>query len=88
MVSGTESRPLTQDANSVGRQFEELLLKQVVECILPKGSGELYGGGTGASVWRSMLADGIAKELASRDIVGLQERLTNATQQVASQDGT
>lgn len=80
-VRGPERQSPAQDKNSVSHQFEELLFKQVVEDMLPKGSGDLYGGGVGASIWRSMFADGIAKELATRSILGLEERMSKLTSQ-------
>lgn len=43
--------------------FDQMLMRTVVETMLPKG-GEAFGGGIGADMWRSQLADAVAGQMA------------------------
>jgi hypothetical protein len=57
-------------------QLEELVIRQTLERVLPKGSGAYYGKGLAGDIWRGMLADGLAKSLAERELFGLRTLLT------------
>ena len=43
--------------------FDTMLMRTVVETMLPK-DGVSFGGGIGADMWRSQLADAVAGQLA------------------------
>jgi Rod binding domain-containing protein len=59
--------------SNVGVQFEAMVLRQVLEDMLPKDASSVFGEGTAGNVWRSMLAENLANAMASRNILGLAE---------------
>lgn len=58
-------------AEAANVEFQALFLTQVVEQMLPDDAESVYGAGTGGPIWRSMLAEKIAAQLAERDVLGL-----------------
>ncbi|MEL6750810.1 MAG: rod-binding protein [Pseudomonadota bacterium] len=72
-VASTTSRPAPA-AKSVGTEFETLVLTNLIETMLPKGDA-IYGGGAGADVWRSQLAQTIAAQLAHAETIGIAKTL-------------
>lgn len=51
--------------------LEALVLQKLVETMLPKDSGAVFGGGTAGDVWRSMLAEELAKSLGKSVHLGI-----------------
>lgn len=45
--------------------LEQLVLQRLVEAMLPKETGTLFGRGTAGEVWRSMLAQQLAAQIGS-----------------------
>ncbi len=62
-------------AGEAHRRFEAMVLSNFVESMLPKSNATLFGAGTAGQVWRSMLAERIANEVAQAGGIGLAERL-------------
>jgi peptidoglycan hydrolase FlgJ len=54
--------------------FEQLVLKNLVETLLPKNSSVLFGSSTAGEVWRSMLADHLASEIGKTVELGTTRR--------------
>jgi hypothetical protein len=69
---------LGENASPVSQEFEAVLLRQIVETMLPKDNAGLFGGAVSGSICRSMFADGIAGELSKGDILGLSGILNGA----------
>lgn len=70
-----------------GVEFEAMFLRQFLEIVMPKDdSGGVYGGGPGGSMWRSMLADNIAKAVAQDSPLGLAEKVAQADAQPPEMD--
>lgn len=44
--------------------LEQLVLQRMVEAMLPKDAGELFGHGTAGDIWRSMLAEQLAAQIS------------------------
>lgn len=51
--------------------IEELVLQNLVENMLPKEDSSVFGSGTAGDVWRSMLAEQLAKEIGKTVDLGL-----------------
>ncbi|MGQ7792552.1 rod-binding protein [Faunimonas sp. B44] len=66
------------DERSVYRRFEAFVLQTFVESILPKEASSVFGKGTSGSIWRSMLAEQIAGQVAEAGGVGIADRLVAA----------
>jgi len=66
-------RPST--AQSAKTEFQALVLTSMVESMLPKDAEHVFGSGTAGSIWRSMMAEKIAAQLAERDVLGLSKDL-------------
>ncbi|MFZ4807715.1 MAG: rod-binding protein [Hyphomicrobiaceae bacterium] len=57
--------------------FQAVILRTMVEQMLPAKADHVFGSGTAGSVWRSMLAEKIAAQMASRDVLGLDKMLSH-----------
>ncbi len=57
------------------RDLEGMLLQNVIESILPKDSGGLYGGGVAGGMWRSVLAEHIGTQIARSGGIGIAAHL-------------
>jgi len=66
----SSARP-TGDAKTVQKDFQAVVLTTMIEAMLPQDAQSVFGSGTAGSVWRSMLADKLAHQLAERDVLGL-----------------
>jgi peptidoglycan hydrolase FlgJ len=56
-------------------EFEASILKSFVDAILPKNEADVYGQGTAGDIWKSMLADQVAKQIAKSGAFGISKRL-------------
>jgi flagellar protein FlgJ len=65
----TKQRPDTR-ADAV-KGLEKLVLQKLVEAMLPKETGTLFGRGTSGEVWRSMLAEQLAAQIGSSVDLGV-----------------
>ncbi len=64
------------------RKFEAVLLQSFVETMLPKDS-ELFGDKESAGVYRSMMAEQLANQIANAGGIGLAKSLQNKSPQAA-----
>ncbi len=64
-----------QKAARVQVEFEASVLKTFVDAILPKDETSVYGQGTAGDIWKSMLADQIARQIAKSGAFGISKRL-------------
>lgn len=64
-----------QKAARVQVEFEASILKTFVDAILPKDETSVYGQGTAGDIWKSMLADQIARQIAKSGAFGISRRL-------------
>ncbi len=55
------------------RGVEELVLQKLVETMLPKEDSGVFGSGTAGDVWRSMLAEQLAKQIGKTVDLGLMK---------------
>jgi peptidoglycan hydrolase FlgJ len=55
-------------------QFEAVLLQNMVESMLPQDS-EMFGSGTAGNVWKSMLAEKVAAEIARTGSLGIAKQI-------------
>ena len=66
--------PTTSSNSPVGsahRQFETMVLKDFVQRMLPEKSEATFGQGTAGSIWKSWMADAVAKEISDAGGIGL-----------------
>ncbi len=59
----------------VAQQFEATVLSAFINEAMPKNASAYYGQGTAADIWKSMLSDQIAHQLARSGSLGLARRL-------------
>lgn len=70
---GTAPRKDANGARGAAQEFEAFVLQSFIEAMLPKKAGSVFGGGTAGEIWRSMLAEQVAKEVARSGGVGIAE---------------
>ena len=77
-ASFAASKPLKSPDETVKayKGLEQLVLKNLVETLLPKNSSVLFGSSTAGEIWRSMLADQLASEIGKSVALGTAHRNT------------
>lgn len=63
--------------------LEQLVLKNLVETMLPNNSSALFGSGTAGDMWRSMLANQLASAIGNTVDLGTARRQTNGVPSAA-----
>ena len=66
------------DRKTPAMQFEAFVLQTFVEAMLPKEADGVFGGGTSGDIWRSMLAEHIATEVARSGNLGIANLIEKA----------
>jgi peptidoglycan hydrolase FlgJ len=66
--------PSMDDQTKAYKGLEQLVLKNLVENMLPNESAGFFGSGTAADIWRSMLADQLATEMGHSVDLGISNR--------------
>lgn len=80
-VASTGSTPGIMPARSIAthknphKEFEAFFLQTFVESMLPKESETLFGSGPAGNIWKSMLAEHLANELAQGTAFGIAEQI-------------
>lgn len=80
LVHLRNNHALTAEKAAPYQQFEAHLLQTFVESMLPEDGSALYGAGTAGEIWKSMLAEGIAAQLARAGGIGIAEILAASTE--------
>lgn len=62
--------PLDRTAHAF-KELEQLELQKLVEAMLPADAESIFGRGTSGSIWKSMLADALAKDMSKTMDLGL-----------------
>jgi peptidoglycan hydrolase FlgJ len=57
------------------QDFEAVVLQSFIASMLPEGAEGVYGEGTAGSVWKSMLAEQIGKQMAKSGGIGIADRI-------------
>ena len=74
------SRPISHtDSSAAARKayqgFETMTLQTFIEAAMPEDDSAVYGSGTAGSVWKSMLSEQIANQMAKSGGVGIATEL-------------
>jgi peptidoglycan hydrolase FlgJ len=56
-------------------RFEAMILQTFIAAMLPPDSEEVFGAGLAGEMWKSMLAEQIAAEIARRGATGIADRI-------------
>jgi len=64
-----------QDKKDVYVQFEALLLKNMVEAMMPEDAEAVFGSGTAGKIWKSMLAEKVAEQIARSGSIGIAKQI-------------
>lgn len=78
-VEGADS----ERADQAYKSFEQMVLRNVFELILPKEESGVYGGDVSSGVWRTMAADQLAVAFSRSGSVGIAGTLTEGTSTTA-----
>lgn len=76
-VTEPSSRPAANIAKKPGPyvQFEAFVLQSFIQAILPQNATEVFGEGTAGEVWKSMLAEKMAMQMAEAGGVGIAKMI-------------
>lgn len=70
-------------AGAAYQQFEAFVLQSFIESMLPKDAENVFGKGTAGGVWKSMMAEQMAAQIAKAGGVGIAKQL-QASQDAAN----
>ena len=73
--SGATLTPAMTPARKAAVGLESMLLKSMFDEMLPKDAPDVYGSGVAGDVWRSMMSEKIADQVAKSGALGLADRL-------------
>lgn len=73
----------TPAQKSPAEKFEAMILTQFVETMLPKDAEMVFGKGTTGEIWKSMLAEQVAGQLAASGGVGVADLISDTLTQGA-----
>lgn len=65
------------DAKEAGKQFEAMLLSSMIEDMMTDTGESFYGGGLAGDVWKSMMAEQIATQVAKGTDLGIASKIAN-----------
>ena len=65
-------------ANRPYERFEAFVLQSFVETMLPENAETVFGPGNTGAIWKSMLAEHLAAQLARAGGIGIAERISAA----------
>jgi flagellar protein FlgJ len=65
----------TKRTPDVYTKFEAFLVQTFVESMLPEDAPDVYGSGIAGKIWKSMLAEHLANEMAKSTSFGIAERI-------------
>lgn len=78
LASGTQNAASAASADGKKNpyvQFEAMLLQNMIESMLPENAEAVFGSGTAGSIWKSMLAEKIATEIAETGALGIAKQI-------------
>jgi flagellar protein FlgJ len=97
-VSAAPQAPVTMQASRVvapqpGKpapyvQFEAFVLQSFVQTMLPKDASAVFGEGTAGDIWKSMLAEKMALQIAESGGIGIAKMLAAKNASLASGGGS
>ncbi|MEP3427765.1 MAG: rod-binding protein [Roseibium sp.] len=73
-TSGSVGNPAQK---SPAEKFEAMILTQFVETMLPKDAEMVFGKGTTGEIWKSMLAEQVANQLAASGGIGVADIISD-----------
>ena len=88
LTSSSEILPRVDARTKAYKGLEQLVLKNLVENMLPKDSGVVFGNGTAGDIWRSFLADQLAAEVGKTVDLGVIKKPIAASNSAAGQLST
>lgn len=77
-TSGSVGNPAQK---SPAEKFEAMILTQFVETMLPKDAEMVFGKGTTGEIWKSMLAEQVANQLAASGGIGVADIISDTLAQ-------
>lgn len=75
--SAVTSKPIASDAAKAFQGFEAMALTTFVEAAFPDNAGAVFGSGLAGGVWKSMLAEQIAAQMARSGGIGIADQLAS-----------
>lgn len=66
-----------KDAKEAGKEFEAMLLSSMIEDMMTDTGESYFGGGFAGDVWKSMMAEQIAAQVAKGTDLGLASKVAN-----------
>ncbi len=87
MATATPGKTQPSDAARAYRGFEAMTLATFIESAMPDDSAAVFGSGTAGNVWKSMLAEQIANQMAKAGGIGLADQLAAFEKRAAGDKG-
>jgi len=81
ILAGAKHLSANSAVGSAHRQFETMVLQDFVQRMLPAKAEAAFGQGTAGNVWKSWMADAVAKEISNAGGIGISSILQPAAVQ-------
>lgn len=78
LSTSTSTKEAPDKKSEVYVQFEAVLLQNMVEAMMPEDSQAMFGSGTAGNIWKSMLAEKVAAEIARSGVIGIAKQVAGA----------
>jgi peptidoglycan hydrolase FlgJ len=75
-------------AKQAHQEFEAFVLQTFVESMLPKDAENSYGKGSAGSIWRSMMAEQIGRQISKAGGIGIAQHILGERPTGQSPDAT
>ncbi|GGB53801.1 hypothetical protein GCM10011316_27290 [Roseibium aquae] len=83
-AGSASGRGRTETGLGPAQQFEAVFLQQVVETMLPKDAEAVFGKGSSGEIWKSMMAEQVANQIAASGGVGIAGLLNDTLKGTAA----
>ena len=71
--------PPARGKPGAAREFEAFVMQSFIQEMLPKDANNVFGKGIAGDIWRSMLAEKLAYEVAARGDLGIAKIVAQDT---------
>lgn len=76
-IGGDQAASATGHKKDAYVQFEALLVQNMIEAMMPDDLESVFGAGTAGKVWKSMLAEQVAMEIARTGTIGIAKQIAD-----------
>lgn len=78
MTAAADKAFAARRAKDTPKEFEAFVLQSFIQEMLPKTANDVYGSGIAGDIWRSMLSEKLAYQVAERGGIGIADQVRSS----------